>query len=64
MGTSSCGVFLRVWRSLASGFYLMDYLRDCLRDYLMDYFMDYLRDYLSIVETLAVLAAFMMTEDP
>ena len=51
-GYYSWGVFLRVWRSLASGFYLMDYLRD------------YLGDYLRIVEPLAVLAALTMTEDP
>ena len=61
-----------MWRSLASGLYLMDYLRGYLMDYFMDYlkdylrfyWRDYLRGYLSIVEPLAVLAAFTMTEDP
>ena len=49
-----------MWRSLASGFYLMDYMRD----YLMAYLMDYLGDYLIIVEPLAVLAALTMTKEP
>ena len=72
VGTSSWGVFLRVWRGLALGLYLMDYLRGYLMDYFMDYledclrfcWRDYLRGYLRIVEPLAVLAAFTMTEDP
>ena len=57
-----------VWRGLASGLFLMDYLKGYLMDYFMDYLEGYLifywRGYLSIVEPLAVLAAFTMTEDP